>query len=227
MPNIDVRTPRGWPLPHQWNIPFDDVQRISASFTAIDGAITDIENELARSNRRVTTLEEDCVRRSLSVITLEITIPAEGWTEDENDTTGYPWSVEIQNDAITETLIPMVTVYPASVSTSRNAGFCPAAQTLEGALRLFAKEPPETEIQASLSLFGAVASIIPGHDWGDFETGDGLTRDAEGKLAVKIGSGLTFDVNRAVAADPQKVVTDDDLLNEDETEQDLKEILLR
>ena len=53
-----------------------------------------------------------------------------------------------------------------------------------------------------------------------------LALGADGKLAVKIGDGLKFDEDRAVAADPQTVITENDLLDEDATEQDLQNILL-
>ena len=92
----------------------------------------------------------------------------------------------------------------------------------DGFLRFYAKRKPDEDIKGQVILFrkGGVPPT------GDIEAGDGLAFGADGKLAVKIGDGLMFDENRAVATDPQTVVTDSDMVNEDEAEASLREILL-
>ena len=163
------------------------------------------------------------------LVTFEITIPAAGWVKDEDETSEYPYSIDIQNDIIDETMFPQVIALSEYDDIVEKAKIYSKVETLDGALRVRAKELPESEIKAQLTLQGVAFTIsggekiIPG---GDVEAGDGLVLNSDGKLAVKIGSGLKFNEDRAVAADTQTVITDDDMLDEDATEQDLKNILL-
>ena len=55
--------------------------------------------------------------------------------------------------------------------------------------------------------------------------GQGLKRDESGAIAVSIGEGLEFDSADALTARKDTVMTSDDLLNEEETKQEIAEML--
>ncbi|MBR0222427.1 MAG: hypothetical protein IJQ63_11720 [Synergistaceae bacterium] len=163
------------------------------------------------------------------LVTLEITVPATGWVKILDDTTGYPYQIDIQNENIDDTMFPQLIALPEYYEIVKKAQIYSKGETIDGALRVRAKSIPDSEIKAQLTLQGVTLTISGGGkviSSGDVEAGDGLAWSADGKLAVKIGSGLKFNEDRAVAADTQTVITDDDMLDEDATEQDLKNILL-
>lgn len=96
----------------------------------------------------------------------EITIPAEGWSSDlagtGEDTEGdynsdYPLQLDIQIEGVTARMMPILTIHPESLSDAD--GICPTCQTLDGALRLFAKTAPKAELQATLGLVGGSGTI--------------------------------------------------------------------
>ena len=149
------------------------------------------------------------------VLTIPITIPKAGWTEDADDTTGYPWHVDVANDKIEASMTPFLTILPASLGAAGNAGFCPTVETVAGALRVSSKAVPETDILASLALSGAAS---------DVSSLPVATEDTLGLM--KIGAGLTSSADGTVSVDRQTVLTGHDLLDEDATEQDLKDILV-
>lgn len=157
---------------------------------------------------------------------LDIIIPANGWVVDETPSTDHKFICDIVNDEITSEMFPVGSSYLGSIGVSTAAGMLCGCETFNGYIRFYADERPLLDIHAIVALFEKSNGHGGGGGGEDVEAGDGLAWSTDGKLAVKIGNGLKFDENRAIAADPQKVFTDNDLLDEDATEQDLKEILL-
>ena len=157
---------------------------------------------------------------------LDIIIPANGWVVDETPSTDHTFICDIVNDEITSEMFPVGSSYLGSIGVSTAAGMICACETFNGYIRFYADEQPLSDIRAMVALFEKSNGHGGGGGGEDVEAGDGLAWSTDGKLAVKIGNGLKFDENRAITADPQKVFTDNDLLDEDATEQDLKRILL-
>lgn len=98
----------------------------------------------------------------------EITIPTEGWSSDmtgadEEDPEGsdinsdYPLQLDIQIEGLTTRMMPILTIHPESLSDAD--GICPTCQTMDGALRLFAKTAPKAALQATLGLVGGSGTI--------------------------------------------------------------------
>lgn len=81
---------------------------------------------------------------------VELTIPAADWVEDAEG--AYPFHVDVPNAKITEDTVPLLTVLPASLSATGDCKLCPSANTLPGALRVYAKSVPAVNISASLVL---------------------------------------------------------------------------
>lgn len=123
----------------------------------------------------------------------EIIIPVVGW-EDDEDTAGlFPVHIDIASEVITADLIPMLTILPESLRASGDCGLCSATQTLDGAIRLYAKEAPAEPIRACLTLldssqYGGV-SPTPGPSY-SLPAAGGSTL---GGVMVKSGSGLRID----------------------------------
>ena len=148
------------------------------------------------------------------LIALEISIPATGWQE----MTGakYPYYINIPNEKITAEMIPMLTILPNSLEDASACGICPACETVAGAFRIFTKPAPDKAIAASLTLFtpkggGGIAELPI------------ATESALG--AVKIGNGLTVQSDGTLSVNKDTVMTNEDLVDEEEAKADLAEIL--
>lgn len=145
---------------------------------------------------------------SVSVILLgdvhsreEITIPAVGWTEG-GDTGGlFPVHIDIASEAITADLTPMLTILPQSLQVSGGCGLCPATQTMDGALRVYAKEAPSEPIRARLTLLDTAqyigASTGPSPSYAMPAAGPNTL----GGVMVKSGSGLRMDERGNISLD--------------------------
>lgn len=130
---------------------------------------------------------------------LDIEIPAEGWTDSGEGT--YPYSTEIRHGRIDASMIPLLTILPEFLGTAVSSGMSPIAETLPGALRVYAREMPEAPIRASLALLN-VASGITGSIKPD--TGYVLPTATEyvlGGVKVQRGSGLTVDEEGNLSVD--------------------------
>lgn len=138
------------------------------------------------------------------VLTIPITIPVTGWIKDVNDTTGYPFHVDVANDVITEDMTPFLTILPVSLSTAKEAGICKTAETLSGILRVYSKTIPEANISASLALSGAAASlsglpVASATTLGLMKPGRGLEAEDDGTVNVTPGGSNTATNEQANA----------------------------
>jgi len=124
---------------------------------------------------------------------LDIEIPVEGWV-DSGDAT-HPYSTEIRHGLIEASMVPLLTILPEFLEAAVSAGMSPIAETLPGALRVFAKRIPEAPMRASLALLNAAASIT-GSIKQDTSSGYVLPTATEyvlGGVKVQRGSGLAVD----------------------------------
>ncbi len=151
-----------------------------------------------------------------------LTLPESGWAAVSNPTPDYSYVCDVELDDATSYLVPMGGCLPGYFSAADRAGMMAGCESRDGYIRFYAKRKPDEAIKAQVILFRK-GGVPPS---GDIDAGDGLAFGADGKLAVKIGEGLRFDDERAVAADTQTVITEQDMVNEDEAEQNLREILL-
>lgn len=141
-----------------------------------------------------------------ATVIMEITIPKDGWTDNTEGGSGLQLDIPIKD--VAETMQPSLTIPPAYLGAAENCGFSTASRTLDGALRVYAQAAPAEEMTATLTLLCATSGkagggVVSGEGGSAVPAGigKGLTYTPDGRLAVKIGDGLTFDKSDAVAVD--------------------------
>lgn len=160
----------------------------------------------------------------------ELTLAADGWkparNEDDYENAGgmdyYQCIYDAELSDSTSELVPVGVVSPGSFYTTTKAGVLNGCETHDGFIRFFSQRIPEADIQATVTLFGKGGGS---GETGSVSIGQGLKRDASGAIAVRIGEGLDFDSANAVTVRKETVMTSEDLLNEEETQQEIVDML--
>ena len=160
----------------------------------------------------------------------ELTLAADGWkparNEDDYENAGGMDYCQCIYDAelsdSTSELVPVGVVSPGSFYTTTKAGVLNGCETHDGFIRFFAQRIPEADIQATVTLFGKGGGS---GETGSVSIGQGLKRDASGAIAVRIGEGLDFDSANALTVRKETVMTSEDLLDEEETQQEIVDML--
>lgn len=160
----------------------------------------------------------------------ELTLAADGWkparSEDDYENAGgmdyYQCIYDAELSDSTSELVPVGVVSPGSFYTTTKAGVLNGCETHDGFIRFFAQRIPEADIQATVTLFGKGCGS---GETGSVSIGQGLKRDASGAIAVRIGEGLDFDSTNALTVRKETVMTSEDLLNEEETQQEIVDML--
>lgn len=139
----------------------------------------------------------------------ELTLAADGWkparSEDDYENAGgmdyYQCIYDAELSDSTSELVPVGVVSPGSFYTTTKAGVLNGCETHDGFIRFFSQRIPKADIQATVTLFGKGGGS---GETGSVSIGQGLKRDASGAIAVRIG---------------------EDLLNEEETQQEIVDML--
>lgn len=160
----------------------------------------------------------------------KLTLAADGWkparSEDDYENAGgmnyYQCIYDAELSDSASELVPVGVVSPGSFYTTTKAGVLNGCETHDGFIRFFAQRIPEADIQATVTLFGKGGGS---GETGSVSIGQGLKRDASGAIAVRIGEGLDFDSANALTARKETVMTSEDLLNEEETQQEIVDML--
>ncbi len=155
----------------------------------------------------------------------DITIPVSAWVKDEGTAGDYKYHADVEDPNISASYRPSVTLYEDSEETAKACGLRPSTETLDGALRVWARSVPTRDIRANLTLFCAIAgstggAVIPG---GGNYTLPAATATQLG--GVKVGDGLTVAEDGTLSVNQEQVMTDADLVNEEEVAQDVANIL--
>ena len=160
----------------------------------------------------------------------ELTLAADGWkparSEDDYENAGgmdyYQCIYDAELSDSTSELVPVGVVSPGSFYTTTKAGVLNGCETHDGFIRSFSQRIPSDNIQATVTLFGKGGGS---GETGSVSIGQGLKRDASGAIAVRIGEGLDFDSTNALTVRKETVMTSEDLLNEEETQQEIVDML--
>lgn len=160
----------------------------------------------------------------------ELTLEADGWkparSEDDYENAGgmdyYQCIYDAELSDSTSELVPVGVVSPGSFYTTTKAGVLNGCETHDGFIRFFSQRIPSDNIQATVTLFGKGGGS---GETGSVSIGQGLKRDASGAIAVRIGEGLDFDSANALTVRKETAMTSEDLLNEEETQQEIVDML--
>ena len=160
----------------------------------------------------------------------KLTLAADEWkparSEDNYENAGgmdyYQCIYDAELSDSTSELVPVGVVSPGSFYTTTKAGVLNGCETHDGFIRFFAQRIPEADIQATVTLFGKGDGS---GETGSVSIGQGLKRDASGAIAVRIGEGLDFDSANALTVRKETVMTSEDLLDEEETQQEIVDML--
>lgn len=144
----------------------------------------------------------------------KLTLAADEWkparSEDDYENAGgmdyYQCIYDAELSDSTSELVPVGVVSPGSFYTTTKAGVLNGCETHDGFIRFFAQRIPEADIQATVTLFGK---------------GDGSGETG----SVSIGQGLKRDASGAIAVRKETVMTSEDLLDEEETQQEIVDML--
>lgn len=153
--------------------------------------------------------------------TLLLTIPASGWVEAEEPSADHNFVCDVAAEDVKSDLLPSGALTLGYFGIANKAGMVNGCETFDGYVRFFSKMAPTEDVQARVILFSRGGESGSG----GVETGDGLTRDEDGKLSVNIGDGLAFDQQGALTVNPEAVVTSEDLVDEDEALEAVREII--
>ena len=134
----------------------------------------------------------------------------------------YAYTYDAELADCTPELWPSGSATASCFSISNKAGVLNGCETHDGFIRFFAQRIPEADIQATVTLFGKGGGS---GETGSVSIGQGLKRDASGAIAVRIGEGLDFDSANALTVRKETVMTSEDLLNEEETQQEIVDML--
>lgn len=125
-----------------------------------------------------------------------LTIPATGW--EETGETPYRYALEVPQEDAKASHIPVVCLHRDSLAAAETAGLCSGAETVDGAVRFWARHIPETDLSATLAL------LTPGS--GELGTAGGGSAyvlpvaSAETLGGVKIGKGISITEDGTISA---------------------------
>ena len=152
----------------------------------------------------------------------EITIPATGWDIGAEEAPEGCLFLDIQQGDITEEMVPNVSIHPTDTDTAKECGMITAARSMAGALRLYARQAPDKEIQATLTLLLA----SNGAAGGGGSSGEGYVLPAATATrlgGVKIGEGVSVEADGKISVDGASLL-DSATTAEGEVEEMLNEV---
>ncbi|MCM1295506.1 MAG: phage tail protein [Muribaculaceae bacterium] len=153
-----------------------------------------------------------------------VTIPAESWEEDGEAGEEYPYKADVESYAVTALHYPFVALDVESLGIAGDCELCPTVESMSGALRFRAKKKPEGDMR------GTVLLVTQGGGAGGAGGGTGSdyilpTATAFRLGGVKVGNGLVVAQDGTVSVNQDKVMTDADLVDEDEVRKSVASIL--
>lgn len=131
-----------------------------AAVGAVDVVSANIDPDAIMTRAAV----EQLVAEATALSTAEIFIPKDGWrpTEDQQEAieSGLMLYQDIAINGVRSDQFPAVSIRKDDIRIAQQAGLCTTAQTLDGAIRLWTKETPSRDVEATLGLYDARSAAI-------------------------------------------------------------------
>lgn len=175
----------------------NDIRKIQDSdpvraSTIVNPVIIRILTNIAAVKAETDTIEEALSNIGSAVIEA-ITLPTTGWAawEADEQSDEYGMYVDVECESATAEMFPSVALDRSSLEIASRAGLCPTIQTLNGFVRFWAKEVPDSNITGIVALLspsgvggGGASYVLPI-----------ATASILGGVKIPSGSGLTIDDN--------------------------------
>ena len=179
----------GWELEMYCVIALDNKLHIDIVVDPAGTAkLKDLDMAMARHNA------DTEAHPSLRPVTVELTVPAEAWQEDESGGDyGFSAVVDCVDAAVSN--VPIVTLDKASLKAAGDAGLCPTVEALDGSLHLWATAKPASELTGWVTLLGpgsgagggGISLPVATEDiLGGIKASDSLTVDPDGTAHSKV-----------------------------------------
>ena len=124
----------------------------------IDNLTTPDADKALSANQGVVIAKQ--LEKKTEGLVLALTIPNTGWIEDEQDTTGYPYYIDIHDTRIKKSMIPDLIFGVSVINTASQAGICASCDTLDGALRIYSRGIPTASMNARLLLLTTISGEV-------------------------------------------------------------------
>ena len=142
------------------------------------------------------------------------TIPSTGWQKNAGS---FCCRLTLTDSNIKADRPVQIVIAPDSLEEAGMCGLSSVVTFAEGTITLYAKAMPSADINAEITIFAAKGGGGGGTD---------LPIATESTLgAVKIGQGLNVKADGTLSIDPEKVLSDTDMVNEEEVMESVREIL--
>ena len=195
---------------------------INVEISASPGLVTYAELDEAVDAATRAAMEE--LQPGWSVCgSLQLTIPAAGWTPADPANQDYAFVCDVTAPGVTNGMTPIGAPLPGYFHIAADAGMMNGCAALTNVIRFFSQNIPAEDIVCKIDLLRMGGS---GGGSGTVDPGVGLGFSMDGKLNVLLGNGLSADSENKINVDHTEVVTEDDMLDEDETEESVRNILL-
>lgn len=136
---------------------------------------------------------------------VDITIPQNAWTFQEEDIGGEPegmddyrYCADVAVDGVTEDQFPDVALHKEALPVARDAGVCPTVQSFTGYLRFWARNEPLEDMAATVALLTQGATGGAGQGGGRYVLPVATTTTLGG---VKIGSGINVEKDGTISSE--------------------------
>ena len=180
----------------------------------------------AEAEELIRSMVNEAVTGIGTAIIKDITIPAEGWSWDEDlDDQGgmgmddYRYYVDVVMAEATAGHFPNIALHKRALATAKEAGMCPSAKAEDGYVRLWARNQPSEDMEATIAL------LLGGE--GSSSGGGGtyvLPVATSTRLGgIKVGENLSITEDGVLSATGASV-SEDDMASPTETDEMLDEV---
>lgn len=166
---------------------------------------SELEVQVSATAGLVTYEELADITQKLAIRYIGLTIPAAGWVKDGSGL--YPYRRDVPMEGATSVMIPIFAVMEQGEETAWDCGLAPRPETVEGAVRFWAVEPPSANIQIGLTLLRDSTGVVlatPGtggsldlpvataNTPGMVMPGAGMVMDKDGRMSVDMATDKEF-----------------------------------